>query len=108
MIASAGSTTARAASGSRSSIWLIEPLMSANNTVMVFRSPSATVEDSNRSATTRSGGATDVVSGGGAGAAVALAVITAPHSPQNFSPGSLDAPHRAHLAAIATPHWAQN
>src|SRR5271167_3918253 len=39
MIASAGSTIARAASGSRSSIWLIESLLSANSTVIVFRSP---------------------------------------------------------------------
>src|SRR5271166_3884615 len=40
MIARAGSTIARASSGSRSSIWPIEVLMSATSTVTVLRSPS--------------------------------------------------------------------
>src|SRR6516165_3279982 len=39
---SAGSTIARASSGSRSSINSIEPLISANNAVTVLRSPSGT------------------------------------------------------------------
>jgi len=30
-----------------------------------------------------------------------------PHSPQNFSPGSFDAPHRAHCVLSAAPHSAQ-
>jgi len=55
----AGSTMARASSGSRSSISSIEPLISANNAVTVLRSPSIVVEASGCSGVTRIWGAVD-------------------------------------------------
>src|SRR6266851_9609447 len=99
----AGSTIERASSGSRSSISSIDPLMSANSAVTVLRSPSI---DSSEllSGATRIAALAVVV--GGAGDVDKVSEF--PHSPQNFSPDSLDAPHRGHFGASASPHCAQN
>src|SRR5712691_6782136 len=101
---SAGSMIARASSGSSSSINSVEPLMSANSAVTILRSPSTGGEASASSAATRIAAPAVTVDR----ACDDGVVSGAPQSPQNFSPGSLGAPQRAHLAAIAAPHCAQN
>src|SRR5215813_13404176 len=95
---SAGSTMARASSGSRSSINSIEPLMSAKRAVTVLRSPSV-VSSADASATrTRSSSLVFV----------GAAPKTAPHESQNFASGRLSAPHEGHDGASRAPHLSQN
>src|SRR5713101_3562077 len=98
---SAGSTIARASSGSRSSISSVEPLMSANSAVTVLRSPSAV------SPVIAAFNGTDALLGRG-GADGADSANGAPHSPQNLSPVSFEAPQREQRAASGAPHSAQN
>src|SRR5215469_6501657 len=98
MSLSAGSTIARASSGSRSSINSIEPLISANSAVTVLRSPSRAVGSSVSGALGRfddSGFAqpepSDVI-----------------HCPQNLNPGGFSKPHLGHVSASGVVHWPQN
>jgi hypothetical protein len=77
--------------------------MSANSAVTVLRSPSIGADE-----------ASDAIRIAGS-AAFAGSVCTAgegvsdaPQSPQNFSPGSFDAPHRGHFEASGAPHSPQN
>src|SRR5262249_35868028 len=86
--------------GSRSSIKSIEPFMSANNAVTVLRSPSRL--------SGAGASAIRIWGPGFLGAGAGDAPRTAPHSPQNLSPASFDAPQLAHLAASGDPHCAQN
>src|SRR5215469_5023445 len=95
---------ARASSGSRSSINSIEPLMSANSAVTVLRSPSSDADEA-------TGAIRIAVSAAGCGlgaAAVVDVVNDAPHSPQNFSPGWLEAPHLEQATLSGSPQFAQN
>src|SRR5260370_4694429 len=106
MSRSAGSTIARACSGSRSSISSIEPLISANSAVTVLRSPSATSESSGCSCATLT---LDVGSAVGDEAAEepAPSVSAAPHLPQKLEVGGFSALHFAQGLVSAVPHWAQ-
>src|SRR5271170_1909934 len=83
---SAGSTIARASSGSRSCSSSVDPLMSANSAVTVLRSPSATSE-SVRSGATR----TDDVEETAVEASAFEEPIAVPHFLQNRAPGLTDA-----------------
>src|SRR5579871_4563899 len=102
MSLSAGSTSARASSGSRSSIRSIEPLMSANSAVTILRSPSAAPVLS----TTRRSAAT--AAGGGAGLTGGVEDNGAAHSPQNFAAGGLANPQLAHRRGNGAAHSLQN
>src|ERR1700732_1041395 len=107
MSLSAGSTIARASSGSMSSIKSIEPLMSANSAVTVLRSPSSAVEASGCSGVTRMSGAVDAACGELAAADAALAVSAVPQSSQKADEGAFSAPHFGHLRDSGLPHAAQ-
>src|SRR5216684_447607 len=103
MSLSAGSTIARACSGSRSSIRSIEPLMSANSAVTVLRSPSSAsgaASEFTRIAERSSSARVD-----DAGEAIARA---APHSRQNLKGAVFSTPHLGHLTAKGPPHSPQN
>src|SRR5271155_4841123 len=103
MIRNAGSMMARASSGSRSAINSVEPLMSANSAVTIFRSPSivwSAIEDLSI-------------------CAAALSSVVAPdrdnpssnfaaHWPQNFAAAEFSKPHFAHVRLNAAPHSLQN
>src|SRR6516165_4882962 len=103
MSCSTGSMTARASSGSSSRISSVDPLMSANSAVTVLRSP-LTASDVGAESLRRT-----LLSLGGAGAAFGSGSrIAAPHSPQNFSPGSMGAPHFGHEATSGVPQLVQN
>src|SRR5713226_4652200 len=109
MILSAGSTIARASSGSRSRIISVEPLMSANSAVTVLRSPSSVVEASGCSGVMRTVGPSSLATGDGLGAPVPGAASSgAAHSSQNLALGVLTAPHRGHFAGNAVAHSLQN
>src|SRR5216683_2678066 len=100
MSLSAGSTIARASSGSRSSIKSIEPLISANSAVTVLRSPS----------TTSSGGTTSLSRTCPLLGAENVSGMESelPHSPQKLSPSWMGAPHLGHEATRAVPQVVQN
>jgi hypothetical protein len=100
----AGSIIDRAPSGSRPCINSVEPLISANNAVIVLRSPS---------------GELLAPTSGGPASATAVDVVTtvaragatssgAPHSPQNLSPGWLLTPHLGQLISRGASQAAQN
>src|SRR6195256_3764265 len=105
MSLSAGSTIARASSGSRSSINSIEPLMSANSAVTVLRSPSSASGEL-LSGVMRTLEA-DPCGGEVATAAPAPFVSGAPHLPQKSDVGGFSALHFAQCFASAFPHFAQ-
>src|SRR5271169_5888732 len=93
---------ARAASGSRSSIISVEPLISSNNAVTFLRSPSIF-----------SGAEVPAIRIGASLACLAEAVATAasraaPHSPQKRLPAGLSAPHCAQRFANGAPQSPQN
>src|SRR5262252_2077661 len=92
---------ARASSGSRSSIRSIDPLMSANSIVTVFRSPSRF------SVTILSITRIDE-SLGSLGDAAADAPSDVPHSSQNLAPGVFLEPHFGQEASIGAAHSLQN
>src|SRR5215469_3229791 len=92
---------ARASSGSRSAISSVEPLMSANRAVTVFRSPSRLSRSG--ASVRRTSDSLDFF-GGVAGACPSAAA----HSPQKSSPGSFEAPHSGHNRASGPAHFAQN
>src|SRR5947209_2671753 len=73
---------------------LVNPTRSANST-----------DTSRRSAI---GSTTTTGTGGWAAGAAATATSGDPHSPQNFVPGSLPAPHCEHGCASTAPHSPQN
>src|SRR5215468_2370281 len=96
----AGSTIARASSGSRPSINSIEPLMSANNAVTVLRSPSGAADDATSAATRNSCafaldcGTCAEAGFDAAGAPLgALGAIGLAQLPQNLNPGGFSNPH---------------
>src|SRR6266851_2846864 len=97
---SAGSTMARASSGSRSRINSVEPLMSANSAVTVLRSPSETAP----SAATMicDLGEETVVE------AAFVSPIAVPHFLQNRAPGLTDALHAGQINSSFAPHPSQN
>src|SRR5271165_4418975 len=99
MSRSAGSTIARASSGSRSCSSSVEPLISANSAVTVLRSPSRFSELGESA--TRIGESFDFFDDAGA-------ANGAPQSSQNFAVGALSAPHFAQRLANGVPHSAQN
>src|SRR6266849_2490264 len=104
MRCNAGSTIARASSGSRSSINSVEPLMSANSAVTVLRSPSI-VSDAAPSAATMTCdlGEETVVE-----AAAFVRPIAVPHFLQNRAPGLTDALHAGQISSRFAPHPSQN
>src|SRR5271167_1713824 len=102
---SAGSTIARASSGSRSCSSSVEPLISANSAVTVLRSPSSASGEL-LSAATRTPRAKPG-SDGVAAAAPAPFVSRVPHLPQKSDVGGFSALHFAHCFASASPHFAQ-
>src|SRR6516162_2773584 len=97
----AGSTIARASSGSRSSISSMEPLMSANSAVTVLRSPSRF--SATALSTTRIDESFSFF--GDAGADEPSDV---PHSSQNFAPGLFLEVHLGHEASSGAAHSLQN
>src|SRR5262249_55119539 len=101
MIRRTGSTSACASSGSSASISAVEPLRSANNAVMILRSPLrlSWAADSlpTPSPVVNVDGPTD-----------AGVVKGVPQSPQNCSFARLEAPHLGHATGIGTPQAAQN
>src|SRR6516165_7352404 len=97
----AGSTIARASSGSRSSINSIEPLISANSAVTILRSPPR-FSGSGASAT-RIGASFDVCSDPTVGIS-----SEAPQSLQNFAVEEFSALHLAHRFESGLPHSGQN
>src|SRR5215469_12025718 len=97
---SAGSTMARASSGSRSSISSVEPLMSANRAVTVLRSPSRF------SATALS--ITRIDESFGFLGEAADGPSDAPHSPQKRLPAGLSEPHFGQRLASGAPQSPQN
>src|SRR5271169_1718945 len=104
MSLSAGSTIARASSGSRSSINSIEPLMSANNAATVLRSPSSDSGELPSGATRTA----EAKPGGVEVAATARASLSeAPHLPQKSEVEGFSALHFAQGFASAVPHFAQ-
>src|SRR5689334_4983637 len=100
---SAGSTMARASSGSRSSISSIEPLMSANSVVTVLRSPSGVAVS--KESVTRTVESADR---GAVSAAASRRVITVEHWEQNLARGGFSAPHDGHRCANGAAHSIQN
>src|SRR5229473_4510540 len=113
MILSAGSTIARASSGSRSRIISVESLISANSAVTVLRSPSGMFCGSALASSI----ATPNDEGGGAGGwravspglgGVREAVKGEPHPSQNCADERFSVPHAAHRAAMGTPQVSQN
>src|SRR5260221_14466411 len=91
---------ARASSGSRSCSSSVEPLISANSAVTVFRSPS--LADGSCCSATGAG------SRAAGFAVLAFASSGAPQSRQNFAGGEYSAPHFGHLAGKEFPHSEQN
>src|SRR5262249_17289940 len=69
--------------------------------------PGGTAAGSGRDAVARSGRAAGAGAGCGTAGGKAAVWIGCPQRPQNFSPGSFDAPHAAHSAPSAAPHSAQ-
>src|SRR5229473_1585562 len=105
MILSAGSTIARASSGSRSRINSVEPLISANSAVTVLRSPSI-VSEACRAGAMRTPPA---ASADGLPPAVAASLPSAlPQSTQNFAPGGLSELQFEQRFESGLPHSAQN
>src|ERR1700694_2486895 len=100
---SAGSTIARASSGSRSSINSVEPLMSANSAVTVLRSPSGT---------SPLGGLTltliPLASSFMSCFGPAADPNEVPHSWQNFALAGLAKPHFGQQPLNDSPHSLQN
>src|SRR5260370_37480423 len=104
----AGSTMARASSGSRSSINSIEPLMSANSAVTVLRSPSGS-EPSGCSGATRTGdGACGADAPALASAEPRPSPRALPQSAQNLAAGALSEPQFEQTLDNGLPHSAQN
>src|SRR5208337_5080574 len=100
MSLSAGSTIARASSGSRSCSSSVEPLISANSAVTVLRSPSRFSEAG--APAVRIAESFDL----DAGAAASPRAV--PHSPQKRLPAGLSAPHFGQRFATAAPQSPQN
>src|SRR5262249_8474196 len=106
MILSAGSTIARASSGSRSCINSIEPLISANSAVTVLPSSSTVVEAPLHSAVI---GMSGVPQENSSKLAVALLAESAhPQSPQNRLLGGIGVPHLEQRFASGAPQSPQN
>src|SRR6201984_1900522 len=101
---SAGSMIARAASGSRSAISSVEPLMSANSAVTVLRSPSSDADAAPSAATM----ICDLGEGTVVEAAAFVGPIAVPHFLQNRAPGLTDALHAGHINSSFAPHPSQN
>src|SRR5271167_1611894 len=102
---SAGSTIARASSGSRSCSSSVEPLISANSAVTVLRSPSSASGELLSGARRRfeaDSGDDEVAAG-----APASSASRAPHLPQKSEVGGFSALHCAQRLASALPHFAQ-
>src|SRR5713226_4984846 len=104
MSLSAGSMIERAASGSRSSINSVEPLMSANSAVTVLRSPSI-ASDAPLSAAIR---ICDLVEESMAGASTLVELMADPHFLQNRAPGLTDALQAGQVNSSFEPHLSQN
>src|SRR5208283_1725569 len=102
---SAGSTIARASSGSRSCSSSVEPLISANSAVTVLRSPSR-FSEAGESAT-RIGESFGFFDDAAAGCPSA-APIAVPHFLQNRAPGLSDALHAGQVSSSFDPHDSQN
>src|SRR5262249_49059083 len=101
MSLSAGSTMARASSGSRSSIRSIEPLMSANSMVTVLRSPSTF--SGNVVSAIRMDPSLDFLIDADAEPAIAV-----PHFLQNRAPGLTAVLHAGQTSSSFIPHCSQN
>src|ERR1700722_4859969 len=104
---SAGSTIARASSGSSPSIKSIDPLISANSAVTVLRSPPE-ASAASCSNLTRTAGST-IVEGYLTLAMGSRATVSPiPHSPQNLNSAGFSSPQREHRFRSAAPHPPQN
>src|SRR5208282_1664619 len=102
---SAGSTIARASSGSRSCSSSVEPLISANSAVTVLRSPSI-AKGAGLSSVTRM--PEEFGAAAFKGAALAVALKALPHCAQNLATGGFSKPHCAHRRLIGVAHSMQN
>src|SRR5262249_10135225 len=99
----AGSTMARASSGSRFSSSSIDPLMSANSAVTVLRSPSGTCAPGSSTANCTAGAGCRWT-GGSCG----LADRAVAHASQNLAAGLFTAPQAGHSAASGAAQSLQN
>src|SRR5215469_16278204 len=99
---------ARASLGSRCSISSMEPLISANNAVTVFRSPSDTSDASVAPGVIRISGALASALGDGAAPGCALPGSGEPHSPQNFLPGGFSELQLGQRLSSGAPQSPQN
>src|SRR5271165_4247276 len=99
MIRNAGSTIARASSGSRFAINSVEPLMSANRAVIVLRSPSI-------SSTASPTSCADAPAPESRWAETLRS--SAAHWPQNFAVAILSKPHFGQALLSPAPHSLQN
>src|SRR5271156_3721560 len=98
---SAGSTIARASSGSRSCSSSVEPLISANSAVRVLRSPSRVAI---------AGVSVPLISRPAdffGGSSAVGAASDSPHESQNRASMRLSAPHDGHLGESFAPHLSQ-
>src|SRR5216684_1804091 len=100
MILSAGSTMARASSGSRSRINSVQPLMSANSAVTVLRSPS-------RTSCPLSSAVTPVDEARSGPFCVLSSPSDAPQLRQNFAAGLAGVKHEGQMVCNLAPHCSQ-
>src|SRR6201989_768947 len=99
---------ARASSGSSSAINSVEPLISANSAVTVFRSPSSDVWVSDASEPTRIPGILSEVAMEALVEGAADELSAAPHAPQNLAEGTFSKLQLAQGRVNAVPHSLQN
>src|ERR1700750_2801705 len=99
---------ARASSGSSSAISSVEPLISANSALTVFRSPSRDVWVSDASEPTRIPGFLSEVAMEALVEVAAAELSSAPHSPQNLADGMFSKLQLAQGRFNAVPHSLQN
>jgi len=104
----AGSTIARASSGSRSAISSVEPLMSANNAVTVLRSPAGGEAPDCSSAMRKVDGASGADDLALASTEPMPMLRALPQSAQNFAPGALSELQFEQRFDSGLPHSAQN
>src|SRR5260370_20030255 len=103
MSLSAGSTIARASSGSMSSMRSIDPLMSANSAVTVLRSPSSCAPSTTVGTRTEDCKGSLVSKDSEGGGAIGFEP-----SRQNFARGGFSLPHELHRRANGDAHSMQN
>src|SRR6516225_10042151 len=98
----------RASSGSRSSIRSIDPLMSANSMVTIFRSPSNSAGGWSAVLWLIDSGNSALAMGRRGDAVLGDDFSGAAHSPQKRAAGEFSNPHFAQSCLNGAAHWSQN